>query len=103
LPVRDEQSLTLARDPHLEATSDRSDALPRGRGHCFELLIVVFRIVMEEHQRPNSRSEREVDAFAHAAVAPTDTLGVLVIVELGVQDQQVRAANELDELMLRSS
>ena len=59
-------------------------------------------IVVEKEELPDASTHGQTDCVFGAAVAPTDMLPVLVRIVLRIQDEQIDAANELDELLIGS-
>jgi len=59
-----------------------------------ETLVVVTRVVMERDQSSRAGHANELGEIRHRSVTPTDTLGVLVVLVLGIVDQDVRSFGE---------
>src|SRR5688572_11074795 len=82
-------------DRHPFARGDRSArAVPspqlRGALHqAVDLSVGTIRVVVKEYEPPRLCLPREADGMRHARVPPSDAVGVLVLRELAVVEEDV--------------
>src|SRR4029434_7630410 len=86
----------LAGGEHVERLTPAADVGARHRLHLLHHVVVVGRVVVEQHEALHAGGERDVDGVLDAAVAPADLVAVLVAGVLRVVDHEICAAQKGD-------
>ena len=101
-PWRDYRARAAAKESVMPSWAARTSSSPRSaprlRGLFQQLVdpcVVVRRVVVEEREPAGTGLGRNLDGVVHRAVAPIRAGGELEVVELGVMDQHVDAAAQL--------
>ncbi len=68
--------------------------------HVVELSIVMRRIMMEQKQASCARIDCELNTVRQTTVAPTNSPVVFIRSVLGIENQQIDAANKFDQSAL---